>query len=216
MGQWNGDVSVRESMKKPRLLCSISGGIKCMTATDELVVIGSVEGHVQILRMDNPLSKDVPSEGSHRTMILHRTPTEASYRTTTEGLHRTTIVQRTPVLDRTPTDGSHRATTEGLHRTPTKGLQRTPTDGLHRTLTEGSHRTPVEILHVPPTEGLHRMTSYAQWVATRDWRAHMRASMTSDDRMCNLPRLPSCWKMLPVLPRSPRARTARSERTVFF
>ncbi len=67
VGQWKGDVSVRESMKKPIPLFSISGGIKCMTATDEVVVIGSVDGDVRIVRMDTPLGRRPPSKGLHRT-----------------------------------------------------------------------------------------------------------------------------------------------------
>ncbi len=67
MGQWNGDVSVRESLKKPIPLFSISGGVNCMTATDEVVVIGSVDGDMRIVRMDTPLSENAPTDDLHRT-----------------------------------------------------------------------------------------------------------------------------------------------------
>ncbi len=66
VGQWNGDVSVRESMKKPVPLFSISRGIKCMAASDEVVAIGSVDGDMRIVRMDTALSENASTEGLHR------------------------------------------------------------------------------------------------------------------------------------------------------
>jgi hypothetical protein len=68
VGNWHGDVFLMQSGKKPVALCSISGGLTCLAATDELVVLGSVDGDLRFLRMDTLLSEGWPDEDLERAV----------------------------------------------------------------------------------------------------------------------------------------------------